>query len=326
MGGDQGDDPVRRLHDVHVEHRLGVAAAGILDRQSDLGAELQGPANDGMTCLVDRHAIPHIPGSSDAAVGKPGIEIGIGEAATLPPRMAFGLAHQPLDIGAAQSNGTARQVVESTCYGVRCARGRRDNRVAIFAEVVGQDPDQRGTIGHGDGDLAFPATGPLQCFVHRLRAVGRADDDDTFGLRRAVHQFQHLVDQCIPVVGMASVLRLAFADPVALVDEQDGRCVAPGLAEGCVHLLDDIAEVARLQPGRDRGHVQGQVEAVAQRPGEGGFARSGRPRQQQARGELVPWQGARTPEIEIGLEIQCPALCCPVAGQRLDAETLRSAR
>ena len=82
----------------------------------------------------------------------------------------------------------------------QCVGSGRQHAVEVLAEMVSEDPRQCRDVRQRDLDLLFEPAGAQQGRIDVLRSVCRADDDDAFGLHRPVDQFQHAVDDGVPVV------------------------------------------------------------------------------------------------------------------------------
>ena len=111
----------------------------------------------------------------------------------------------------------------------------------------------------------------------------------------------------------------APADAVEFVDEQDRGAAGLRLRERPPHALQHVAEIARLQPSRDRRRQQGELQRVAERLGKQGLASARRSRQQDLRTHFAPGQGSRAPGWQVFKELQRPFPSLAIAGKRLDS-------
>lgn len=93
-----------------------------------------------------------------------------------------------------------------------------------------EDADKRVDVRKRDLDMGLQPPRPADRRIDDPWMVGGTDDDQSFRLHRAVHQFEQLVDQPGPVVVIVPA-PVPAADAVDLVDEEDGRRIGERLAE-----------------------------------------------------------------------------------------------
>ena len=162
------------------------------------------------------------------------LQVGLLDLDTSPPHGDQGrFVHQVLQIGPAH----ARRPL-----GDRLEVGVDRHPLALAVHPQNGQALLQGRQWHHD--LAVEASGPEQCRIEDIGAIGGGHDDDALRRLEAVHLREDLVERLLALVVATSQTRAALpADGVDLVDENDGGFVL-------TRRLEEVTDPRRCRPRR----------------------------------------------------------------------------
>ena len=141
-------------------------------------------------------------------------------------------------------------------------------------------------VGAVHNDPPVKTAGTKQGLVQDLRAVGRADNQDTLGGLEAVHLGQELVQGLLTLLISSAVAGItAAADGVDLIDKNNAGSIFIGFFKKVAHSGRAHADI-ELDEIRAREGEKRHVRLAGNSLGQQGLAGSGRAYQQGALGKL----------------------------------------
>src|SRR5579884_1802516 len=243
---------------LHFAHRVGAGHGTHDDGMADLVV-----GDDGFFGLVN-HAALALRAGHDTQDGLFKVVV-LDDRFATPGGEQRALVEHVGEVGAGETGGLARQIVQGDIFGQRLA-----------LRVDFQDGETPANIGLVQHDLAVEATGAQQSGVEDIWPVGGGDDDNVGILLEAIHLDEQLIERLLALIvaAQAGIIALA-ANGIDFVDEDDAGRVVFGLFEEVAHARCANAD-EHLDKFRAAHAIEGDIGLAGHRTGDKRFARAGR--------------------------------------------------